>query len=261
MGYIFDFKDAIEYDAWLFSPKNRSIATLEQKLMMDMVRPAHGRRLLDIGCGTGERMGPFIEKGLDVTGIDPSPYMIDLGKEKLKHKMAFYRGFGESLPFEDNAFHYVTIITSLEFADNPQKVIQEAARVAKNKIFIGIYNPYTVNCMKLRVKGLLSDTIYTRAVFYSIWQIRHMVKNILGDVPVSYKTTCRMYETFGVYLDYIKITGVLQKLPFGAFAGILVTPVPRFITTPLLLKYKRENTLASRVQPIKGSKTGDASPH
>ena len=115
MGYIFDFKDAIEYDKWLFGPQNNSIAVLEQKLMMDMVNPARGRRLLDIGCGTGARMLPFIEKGIDVTGIDPSPYMIDLGKEKLKNKMEFYRGFGESLPFEDNAFNYVTIITSLEF--------------------------------------------------------------------------------------------------------------------------------------------------
>jgi ubiquinone/menaquinone biosynthesis C-methylase UbiE len=220
--------------------------------------PGRGRRLLDVGCGGGTRMVPFVERGVDVTGIDPSPYMLDLGKAKLRHKMEFFKGFGEELPFEDNAFHYVTIITSLEYAEDPKKVIQEAARVAKNKIFIGITNRYAFNCAKLRVKGLISDTVHNRARFYSIWQLTHMVKTILGNVPVTYKTTSRLHGSLGTYCDHMNISGIIQKLPFGAFAGILITPVPRFITTPLVLKYKAEKAIPSRVQPMKGSESGEA---
>ena len=256
MGYIFDFKDSLNYDKWLSSPQNHPVVALEQKLMMDMVAPARGRRLLDIGCGSGSRMMPFIEKGVDVTGLDPSPYMIDLGKDRFKHKMEFYRGSGESLPFDDNAFNYVTIIKSLEFVEDPKQVIEEAARVAKNKIFIGIYNRHTLSCAKLRVNALFSESIFRQANFFSIWQLKHMVKIKLGDMPVSYKTTCLINETFRTYLDYIKISSVLERLPFGAFAGIAITPVPRFITTPLILKYKTEKAMSSRVQPMKGSKSG-----
>ena len=256
MAHIFDFNDAKAYDKWLFGPENLPIVRLEQKLMMDMLAPARGRRLLDIGCGTGVRMVPFIEKGLDVTGIDPSPYMLDIGRDRLKNKMDFHRGVGEDLPFEDNAFNYVTLITALEFVEKPEKVLQEAARVAKNKIFIGFHNRYNLNCARLKVMGMFSDTIYNKARFFSIWQLKQMAKEILGNVPVTYNTVCRMLNPVEQYLDHMNLGSVIRKLPFGTFAGMLITPVPRFITTPLVLKYKPEKPIHSRVQPIKGSHSG-----
>src|SRR3954452_15991093 len=35
-----------------------------------------GRRLLDLGCGTGKRFEPFLERGWDVTACDLSPEML-----------------------------------------------------------------------------------------------------------------------------------------------------------------------------------------
>ena len=115
--------------------------------------------------------------------------MLDIGREKMQHRADFYRGFGEDLPFEDNSFHYVSLITSLEYVNDPEKVLKEASRVAKDKIFIGIYNRYAVRCIQLKMKGLFSETIYNRAKFFSIWEIRKMLRNLLGDVPVAWKTT------------------------------------------------------------------------
>ena len=71
MGHVFEFNDANEYQRWLNSPSRRFAAELESRLMMDMLKPMPGETLLDIGCGTGASLEPFLGFGLQVTGIDP----------------------------------------------------------------------------------------------------------------------------------------------------------------------------------------------
>ncbi len=41
-----------------------------------------GRRLLDVGCGTGKSFLPMIERGWEVIGCDLSPAMLDVAREK-----------------------------------------------------------------------------------------------------------------------------------------------------------------------------------
>jgi SAM-dependent methyltransferase len=42
-----------------------------------------GRRLLDIGCGTGSSALPMVARGYEVAGVDVSPGMLSLAREKL----------------------------------------------------------------------------------------------------------------------------------------------------------------------------------
>ena len=79
--YVFNFNDAIAYERWFNNKCNKTAADLEIRLMLNMLKPVRGETLLDIGCGTGKSLLPFFEKGLQVTGLDPSPYMIDLAKK------------------------------------------------------------------------------------------------------------------------------------------------------------------------------------
>ncbi|HEY6550248.1 MAG TPA: class I SAM-dependent methyltransferase [Solirubrobacterales bacterium] len=41
-----------------------------------------GRRLLDVGCGTGKSFMPMLPRGWEVTGCDISPAMLELAREK-----------------------------------------------------------------------------------------------------------------------------------------------------------------------------------
>ena len=84
MGYVYDFKDAVAYEQWLHNPRNQITAELESRLMLDMLKPAHGESMLDIGCGAGASLLPFLEMGLQLTGLDPSPYMLDIAVKKLR---------------------------------------------------------------------------------------------------------------------------------------------------------------------------------
>ncbi|MBT8352714.1 MAG: class I SAM-dependent methyltransferase, partial [Deltaproteobacteria bacterium] len=150
MGYVFDFNDAKTYERWFNTPQNRFVADLGSRLMVDMLSPMRGEALLDIGCGTGASLLPFIEKGLNVTGLDPSPYMLDIALENLGNRVDLYRGFAEDLPFDDNSFNFACLVTSLEFVDDPRKALEEACRVAKDRIFIGVLNKYAIKGIERR---------------------------------------------------------------------------------------------------------------
>jgi len=240
MGYVFDFHDARRYDQWFTQGKNRFAADLESRLMLDMLSPASGESVLDIGCGTGASAAPLIEQGLDVTGIDPSPYMLDMLTANLGNRISLYRGFAEDLPFDDNSFNHACLFTSLEFVDDPEKALAEAFRVAKDRVFIGFLNRYALTGIGRRVKGIFTPTIYNRATFFSVWEIKSMVRDLMGSIPVRWRTVCQFPGPWGSLMKQIEGSGLIQRFPFGTFAGTVVTLIPRFRTRPLAIRYQPE---------------------
>ena len=90
--------------------------------------------ILDVGCGPGmvTRDIAHLTKG-KVIAFDGSEDMINVAKDLLKmYKNVDFRiGEAENLPFDDNTFDIVTCNLLLMWADNPQKVVKEMARVTK----------------------------------------------------------------------------------------------------------------------------------
>lgn len=248
MGYVFSFNDALAYDRWVSITRNKFTAGLEYRLMVDMLKPIQGESLLDIGCGVGSSIAPFLEIGLQVTGVDPSPYMLDLAIKHLGNRVDLYRGFAEDLPFDDNSFNHASLVTTLEFVDDPQKAIEEACRVAKDRIFLGVLNRYAIKGFERRLKGIFFHTIYNRAKFYSVWELKAMIRRILGNhVPISWRTVSQLPISSGKMAESLEYSKIVQRFPFGAFAGIVATPVPRFRTKPMTLRYKAKQTRTSVV--------------
>ncbi|HEX6687613.1 MAG TPA: class I SAM-dependent methyltransferase [Solirubrobacterales bacterium] len=66
-----DFTAHHDYELWLGNllPKVRS-------------HGLRGRRLLDVGCGTGKSFLPMLERGWEVTACDISPSMLELARAK-----------------------------------------------------------------------------------------------------------------------------------------------------------------------------------
>lgn len=238
MGYIFDYKDSVAYEKWYKIQCNKLVADHQARLLLNLLKPVPGDSIIDIGCGTGETLSYLIsQNGLQLTGIDPSPYMLDFAREKISHKADLYRGFAEDLPFGDNSFNHACIITTLEFTDNPEKAIEEAARVAKDKLFIGALNKYAITGIKRRVAGIFEKTIYNRARFFSLWELKELIKSVLGDVPVSWRTIHLFPPDSGSIIHKLEKSTIIQKIPFGTFVGMVVTLIPRYRVLPLPLKY------------------------
>jgi SAM-dependent methyltransferase len=242
MGYIFDFNDALNYDHWFDKPQNKFTAGLEFQLMLDMLKPMNGNSILDIGCGTGASLSPFLDRGLQITGIDPSPYMLDIAAKKLGHRVDLHRGFAEDLPFDDNSFNYACLISTLEFVEDPRKAIEEACRVTKDRIFIGVLNRHALKGIQLRLKGIFTKSIYNHAQFFSIWELKKIIHAILGDVPISWRTVCQFLSASGKITSRIEHSRLVQRCPFGAFVGIVFAPVPRYMTRPLSITCRPKRT-------------------
>ncbi|WP_338872576.1 bifunctional 2-polyprenyl-6-hydroxyphenol methylase/3-demethylubiquinol 3-O-methyltransferase UbiG [Spirosoma sp. SC4-14] len=109
--------------------------------------PAHGtgKTLLDVGCGGGILAEEFARLGMSVTGIDPSLSSVETARHHayLQHLNITYRtGAGESLPFADNSFDYVSCCDVLEHVFDVDAVLAEISRVLKPG---GIFFYDTVN--------------------------------------------------------------------------------------------------------------------
>ncbi len=261
MGYVFDFKDAGCYDDWFENPKNAYAFRLETQMLFSMLAPLWGQRLLDIGCGTGKSLEPFLNYGLKLTGIDPSPYMLDIARERLKHRADLHRGVAEDLPFEDNAFEYSIFFTSLEYTDRPAKAIEEACRVTKDRVFVGVLNRYGWNNILKRVKGLFAGNLYSEVHFFGIWELKQLVYSILGKVPVSWRTTVNFPLITFRGMPFPENLPIVQKSPFGAMIGMVITPVPKFRVKPLMLKNKPakcHKALTGYARTMKEEKNEDA---
>ena len=250
MGYVFDFNDAVAYDQWLNKDGNQRIVDLENRLLVEMLHPRFGERLLDIGCGAGASLMPFIGKGIQLTGVDPSPYMLDIAKKKVGHRVDLHRAYAEDLPFEDNSFDFATLCLSLEFVDDPRKALEEACRVAKDAVFVGILNKYALKAFQRRVRGIFKSTVYNRARFFSIGEIKYLFVSLLGDVPITWQTIGHFPGMPGLLIDRWEKSRFAAKNPFGAFAGIRVLPVPRFRTQPLKLKSASAKAVPSNGRPV-----------
>lgn len=126
--------------------KLRSFFQNQQRLQISVIQDRKGRlnrraeqvveilgsysptSLLDIGCGSGEitneLMGALKIKDKDMLGLE-----IVVGKNKFPFKIVQYEG--TKLPVENDSFDFATIFSVLHHAEEPEKVIQEIARVIK----------------------------------------------------------------------------------------------------------------------------------
>jgi len=245
MGYIFDFRAARQYDSWYEYPQNRFVADLEDQILLRLLQPVRGERVLDIGCGTGRHLVMFLQMGLDVTGLDASPHMLEIAKKKLGARAELHEGFAQDLPFEDNSFNIASLITTLEFVDDTQKVLEEACRVAKDRIFLGVLNRYAIKGVERRLTGIFSESIFNRARFFSVWGLKRHVREALGKVPLKWGTVQLLPAGLRTYTQSVERCSLVQKNPFGTFIGMAVTLVPQYQTKNIPIKYARQATKAA----------------
>jgi SAM-dependent methyltransferase len=87
-----------------------------------------GRRVLDVGCGTGRLSVALAERGAKVWGVDPSPEMLAVARAKAPRGVAFKEATAESLPFKDGWFDRVVLWLVVHLVDR-SAALAEARRV------------------------------------------------------------------------------------------------------------------------------------
>ena len=238
-----------------------------KSLFMSLVSPQKGERVLDIGCGTGNHLLILHRLGLNISGIDASPFMINKARERLGSRSSFLTCPAEDLPFEDNEFDISMLINTLEFLDDPVQALIEAGRVARRKVFVLIFNGFSFHGLLKKVKGVLGDPLFGHARLYNIWQLKSMLRAAYGECPATWsgiKTTSQFMENVWPGRN---MTSTRGNSPFVSFLGVSVRMVAGVKTDnlPVKIRFKTaERSLAgvktmADINRIKGTPENERS--
>ncbi len=154
----FDFEPLAEtYDRWYDTAEGAMYDRLEKQAIANLLlKNVNGKKLLDVGCGTGHWSDFFSQLGFTVTGVDISPEMIRVANGKNINRASFKIADAHHLPFEDETFDVSVVITTLEFVRNPAGVIYEMARCTRHsngKLILGVLNCCASINRKRKVNG------------------------------------------------------------------------------------------------------------
>ena len=88
-----------------------------------------GRRVLEVGCGTGVLAAALAEReAARVWAVDPEPAMLDVARARLPRSVGLKAGSAEALPFKDGWFERAVLRLVIHLVDRT-KALPELARV------------------------------------------------------------------------------------------------------------------------------------
>jgi len=214
----FDFDTVADaYDQWYETTKGAMYDRLEKKAVSRYLRQnAQGRKLLEVGCGTGHWSQFFSDCSFEVTGADISERMIKIAQSKNIASASFQIADGHSLPFADNSFDITVAITTLEFAGNAELVLQEMARCTRKpfgQLLIGVLNALApLN----RNRQENHESLYAKARLFSPGQL----KKLLGKYGKTQLCTAGFISRQKHLLPlspFIDVVSRFLHLPYGVF--------------------------------------------
>lgn len=99
------------------------------RALVDATAPLSGRRVLDLAAGTGNVAVLAVEAGAEVTAVDSSPRMVQLGRERTGADVRWLEGDLEQVPLPDGSVDVVLTAFGLIFAARPEDAVAQVRRV------------------------------------------------------------------------------------------------------------------------------------
>jgi ubiquinone/menaquinone biosynthesis C-methylase UbiE len=171
-------KYAEEYDEW-FDVHPWVYRSEVQAVKMALPQGGDG---VEIGTGTGRFSIPF---GIRI-GVEPSGSMSDIARSR---GIAVYDARAEKLPFDDNAFDFVLMVTTICFLEDPLQALKEIRRILcpAGKIIIGMLDKDSLHGKLYEIKKN-SSKFFKHAVFYAVDQILEWLNTLEYDHIQAFQT-------------------------------------------------------------------------
>lgn len=126
------------FDALRFSgPIGTLVAEDQARVLATFVGEIGGRRILDVGTGTGRAALALAAMGAVVTGVDASEEMLAVARDRASAAAAaidFQRGDAHDLPFSDKSFDVAVCLRVLMHAPDWRRCLTELCRVAERRV-------------------------------------------------------------------------------------------------------------------------------
>jgi ubiquinone/menaquinone biosynthesis C-methylase UbiE len=147
---------AERFDAMRFSgPIGRLIAETQEAKIAAFLAPIEGRRILDVGTGTGRAAIALAKRGAIVTAVDASAEMLEVARRRAQETLGrrpvrrspgeggslgeggtvtFARGDAHHLEFPDRAFDAVVCLRVLMHTPDWRASLRELCRVSSGRV-------------------------------------------------------------------------------------------------------------------------------
>ncbi|MDD4951134.1 MAG: class I SAM-dependent methyltransferase [Desulfovibrionaceae bacterium] len=233
--------DAKHYEQWFETGPGRFALEIEKRLLHALIAawPRRGRRLLEIGCGTGIFLEALWEMGFEVSGLEQSQEMLGAARARLGNRADIHLGAGDHTSFDDRAFDYAVLWNVLEFCRDPAAVLREAARVASRGVLIGFLNRWSVYYLTHgRPSGPTPRTAagtLRRARWFTWPEMRSLVLAATGCKPGPTRSVLPgPMATWRPTLPWRYLNGIIYPACVGAFTAMRVDFERERPLTPLM---------------------------
>jgi len=174
---------AEDYESWFATPLGAFVAQRERELILHLLEANSGKTIVEVGSGTGYFLREVAFFGARCVGVEPSAEMLAVSMSRSGRAIDYVRGCGEALPIKDATVDAVLFMTTLEFVQDVDATIREAARVVRpdGKLVIGVLNAEGPWAQARRREGGL----WRDARFFSGAELKAELSH-LGAIRVEY---------------------------------------------------------------------------
>ena len=163
---------AERFDAMRFSgPIGRLIAETQEHQIAAFLAPVEGRRVLDVGTGTGRAAIALARRGAIVTGVDASAEMLQVAARRATDAgvtVAFARGDAHHLDFADRSFDAVVCLRVLMHTPDWRASLRELCRVAADRVvfdYPSLFSAAAIQAVTRRVGHMVNPSVEAYRVF------------------------------------------------------------------------------------------------
>ena len=167
------------FDALRFSgPIGRLIAETQEQQIAAFLAPVAGRRILDVGTGTGRAAIALAKRGAIVTGVDASAEMLQVAERRAVEAgvtaagdgggVTFVRGDAHRLDFPDRSFDAVVCLRVLMHTPDWRASLRELCRVSAGRVvfdYPSLWSGAAVQAVARRIAHLVKPSVEAYRVF------------------------------------------------------------------------------------------------
>lgn len=211
--WFFNRKYTDTYEEYYEGPYKRAEVWQKKTLEQLISKDKRVSTLLEFGCGTTRFTRWWKDIGIEATGGDISPFMLSQAIHLFDGDLVM--ADSHYLPFKDHTFDAVAFIATFAYYKDPIQVIQEAARVGRHGIIMGMMNRNTPKLIRRRTQELFGrNKFYETANFYTPQKLTETLHKALKGRKYTIEwTTTGLPKWFPVQQ---------WNLPIGDFFGLYV---------------------------------------
>lgn len=202
-------------------------AYYERPATISLLGDVAGRRVLDVGCGAGPLTAWMAERGAEVTGIDVSPAMLQLARDRVGDGATFLvADVSEPLTFAGDAtFDLVVASLVLHYLADWETPLREFRRLLRpdGAVVLSTHHP------------TMDAELHSPDDYFAVKQVTEIWSKGSGDFPVTFWRRPLTAMADAIAAAGFVIERLLEPVPVAALrqrdaeAFDLLSTKPRFL--------------------------------